>query len=248
MSANVFSQQKVTGKISDDNNTDLAAVTVINMATDQKVYTNLSGEFSIDASANDELRFIKPNYERISKNVLSNGANPFLYVTMMRIAENIEEVKVTKITGDLNKDSKAVAKIDRGELVEQAVGLPRPVGKMRPKPAEVKQVLLPILLGSLDVQGMYDLISGTARRQKRKYKYDDLQQHILWVRDRVDAEYFTKAGIPEERISEFIEFSFLAKPQTRTFVKAKNLSGVLLRMEETIPLYTARIKENSSIK
>lgn len=248
MSANVFCQQKVTGKISDDNNTDLAAVTVINMATDQKVYTNLSGEFSIDASANDELRFIKPNYERISKNVLSNGANPFLYVTMMRIAENIEEVKVTKITGDLNKDSKAVAKIHRGELVEQAVGLPQPVGKMRLKPAEVKQVLLPILLGSLDVQGMYDLISGTARRQKRKYKYDDLQQHILWVRDRVDAEYFTKAGIPEERISEFIEFSFLAKPQTRTFVKAKNLSGVLLRMEETIPLYTARIKENSSIK
>jgi hypothetical protein len=69
----------------------------------------------------------------------------------------------------------------------------------------------------------------------------------LWVKDRVDAEYFTKVGIPEERISEFIEFSFLANPQIRTFVKAKNLSGVLLRMEETIPLYVERLNKKSAL-
>lgn len=242
-SLNAFSQQKITGKVSDDNAFDLAVVTVINITTDQKVSTNSSGEFSIDASANDELRFVKPNYERVSKKVLTNGTNPFLFVTLVKIPQEIEEVTVLKMTGDLTKDSKAVAKIDKGEIVEQAVGLPQPVGKMREKPAEVKQVLLPILLGNLNVQGAYDLISGKARRQKRQYKYDDLQQHILWIRDRVDPEYFTKAGIPEERISEFIEFSFLAKPQIRTYVKAKNLSGVLLRMEEVIPLYVGRLKE-----
>ncbi|KQT20593.1 hypothetical protein ASG22_16595 [Chryseobacterium sp. Leaf405] len=246
LSINAFSQQKVTGKISDENNIDLAAVTVINITTDQKVYTNSSGEFAIDASANDELRFIRANYERASRKVLTNGANPFLFVTLIRIAEEIEEVKVAKITGDLGKDSKAVAKIDRGAIVEQAVGLPQPVGKMREKPAEVKQVLIPILLGSLDVQGAYNLISGKARRQKRQYKYDDLQQHILWVRNRVDPEYFTKMGIPEERISEFIEFSFLENPQIRTYVKAKNLSGVLLRMEEIIPKYIGRLKKSKS--
>lgn len=241
--ADFHSQQLVTGKISDDNAIDLAAVTVINMTTDQKVYTNSSGEFSIAASANEELRFVKNNYERVSKRVLTNGTNPFLFVILIKIPEEIEEVKVVKITGDLTKDSKAVAKIDKGEIVEQAVGLPQPVGKMREKPAEVKQVLIPILLGSLDVQGAYNLISGKARRQKRQYKYDDLQQHILWVRDRVDPEYFTKMGIPEERISEFIEFSFLAQPQIRTYVRAKNLSGVLLRMEEIIPLYTERLNK-----
>jgi hypothetical protein len=113
---------------------------------------------------------------------------------------------------------------------------------MREKPAEVKEVLLPMLLGQLNVQGVYDLVSGKARRQKRAYRYDDLQEHILWVRKRVEDEYFTKTGIPIERISEFIEFSFLYKPQIRTYVKAKNLAGVLLRIEEVIPVYLERLK------
>lgn len=240
--ANFFSQQTVTGKISDDNGFDLGAVTVINVSSDKKVLTNASGEFSIEASANDEIRFIKTNYERASLRVLKNGYNPFLFITMIKIPQEIEEVELQKITGDLSKDSRAVAKVDKGKIVQDAVGLPQPVGKMREKPAEVKEVLLPMLLGSLNVQGVYDLISGKARRQKRQYRYDDLQDDISWIRNRVEDEYFTKEGIPKERISEFIEFSFLTKPQVRTFVKAKNLAGALLRLEETIPLYVERLK------
>lgn len=238
----VFSQQTVVGKITDDNDISLSSVTVINMSTDQKSITNSVGEFSIKASKNDELRFVKNGYERVSRRVLTDGINSQLAITLIKLAEEIEEVKVVKLTGDLNKDSKTVAKVDKGEIVEQAVGLPQPVGKMREKPAEVKEVLLPMLLGQLNVQGVYDLVSGKARRQKRAYRYDDLQEHILWVRKRVEDEYFTKTGIPIERISEFIEFSFLYKPQIRTYVKAKNLAGVLLRIEEVIPVYLERLK------
>jgi len=238
----VFSQETVVGKITDDNDISLGSVTIINMATDQKSVTNSSGEFSIEASRNDELRFVKNGYERFSRRVLTDGINYQLSITLIKLAEEIEEVKVVKLTGDLNKDSKTVAKVDKSEIVEEAVGLPQPVGKMREKPAEVKQVLIPILLGQLNVQGVYDLISGKARRQKRAYRYDDLQEHILWIRKRVEDEYFTKTGIPAERISEFIEFSFLYKPQVRTYVKAKNLAGVLLRIEEVIPVYLERLK------
>lgn len=242
-----FSQQTVTGKVTDDNNIGLGGVTILNVTTDNKTYSNASGEFSIQASAGNELRFVQTGYERVSGKVLTGGTNPYLFVVMIKIPELIEEVEVQKKpSGDLEKDSRAVAKIDKGEIVEQAVGLPQPVGKMRETPAEVKQVLLPMLLGQLNVQGVYDLISGKARRQKRQYKYDDLQEHIAWIRNRVDDEYFTKAGIPAERISEFIEFSFVEKPQTRTYVKAKNLSGVLLRLEETIPAFLERLKTTKS--
>ncbi|MCW3161999.1 carboxypeptidase regulatory-like domain-containing protein [Chryseobacterium oryctis] len=245
MFGSVFSQQKITGRIKDENGIALSGTTIININTDTKTYSDTSGEFSIDASKNDELRFIRVGYERISGRVLTNDSNPFLLITMIKIPEVIEEVKVSKKpTGDLETDSRAVAKVDKGEQVRDAVGLPQPVGKMREKPAEVKQVLIPILLGQLNVQGVYDLISGKARRQKRQYKYDDLQEHIKWVRDRVDDEYFTKAGIPENKISEFIEFSFYEKPYVRTYVKAKNLSGVLLRMEEAIPIYLERLKSS----
>jgi hypothetical protein len=214
------------------------------MSTDQKTYSNSLGIFSIEAAPNDELRFVKADFRRVSTIVPANGFSAQLLVVLIPIPKEIEEVKVVKKpTGDLAADSRLASKVNKGEIVQQAVGLPQPVGKMREKPAEVKQVLIPILLGSLDVQGAYDLISGKARRQKRQYRYDDLQEHIAWVRNRVDNEYFTQAGIPEERISEFIQYSFEAKPQVRTYVKAKNLSGVLLKLEETMPVYLERLKQ-----
>lgn len=240
----VYSQQIVTGKITDDNNINLGSVTVVNISTDKKVYSNSLGEFSIEASRNDELRFVRPGYERVSKRIFADGVDSQIFITLVRIPEEIEEVEVPKkLSGDLSKDSRTVAKVDRGEIVQQAVGLPQPIGKMREKPAEVKSVLLPMLLGQLNVQGAYDLISGKARKQKRQYKYDDLQDNILWVRKRVEDDYFTNAGIPAERISEFIEFSFIIKPQVRTYVKARNLSGVLLRLEETMPVFLQRLKK-----
>lgn len=245
LSANIFSQQTITGQVIDESGESLSAVTIVNMATDKKTYSNSQGMFSIDASPNNELRFVKEDFRRVSKTVLTDGINSQLLITLFQIPKDIGEVKIVKkLSGDLEHDSRIVAKIDKGEQVRNAVGLPQPVGKMREKPAEVKSVLLPILLGNLNVQGLYDLISGKAKKQKRQYRYDDLQEHILWVRNRVEDDYFVKAGIPAARISEFIEFSFVAKPQVRTYVKARNLAGVLLRLEETIPLFLQRLQQD----
>lgn len=238
-----LSQQTVTGKIVDDNGESLSAVTIVNISTDKKIFSNSQGLFSIEANPGDELRFVKEDFRRVSKRVLTDGINPQLLITLYQIPKDVGEVKIVKkLTGDLEQDSRIVAKVEKGEQVRQAVGLPQPVGKMREKPAEVKSVLLPILLGNLNVQGVYDLISGKARKQKRQYRYDDLQEHIAWVRNRISNDYFIQAGIPADKISEFIEFSFLIKPQVRTYVKAKNLSGVMLRMEETVPLFLERLK------
>ncbi len=245
---NGFSQQKISGKITDEDGISLPSVTVMNISADKKTYTASDGTFSVEiASPDDEIRFVRNGFERSSIKAMY-GLNKELNIKLTRIAEEIEEVKVAKITGDLDKDSKAVAKTDQGQMVEDAVGLPQPVGKMREKPAEVKQVLIPILLGSLNVQGLYDLVSGDARRMKRQYRYDDLQEDIAWIRNRVEDEYFTKEGIPAERISEFIEFSFVNKPQTRTFVRAKNLTGALSRMDEAFPVFVKRIEESKNKK
>ena len=234
--------QTVRGKVTDEDGIVLPAVTVINISSDKKTYTDAAGTFSIDASAQDEIRFVRPGFERTSIRTGQNSSEE-LDIKLIRTAREIEEVKVPNITGDLTKDARSVAKTDKGRAVQDAVGLPQPTGKMREKPAEVKQVLVPILLGQLNVQGMYDLISGKARKQKRQYRYDDLQEDVLWIRDRVEDDYFTKEGIPKERISEFIAFSFIAKPQSRTFVKSKNLSGALLSMDEMIPVFKARLQE-----
>lgn len=241
---NVFAQKTVEGSITDEDGVALPSVMILNISTEKKTYTLLDGSFSIEATPEDELRFIRSGYERSSikaKFLIDKKAT----IKLIRITEQIEEVEIANLTGDIKKDSRAVAKVDKGKMVEDAVGLPQPVGKMRETPADIKQVLLPILLGNLNVQGLYDLVSGDARRMKRQYKYDDLQEDISWIRERVEDDYFMREGVPKERISEFIEFSFLNKPQTRTFVRAKNLTGALSRMEESLPIFVERLKESS---
>lgn len=239
--SSMFSQQ-VSGVVTDENQNSLPGVLVINMATDHKVTTNLNGEFSINASPTNELRFVRKGFERSSKSIVERDFSVSVNVTLMRVAQEIEAVEVSplKLTGDLNKDSRNLTKIDRAAQVEKAIGVPRPPEKPREKPADAKRdILLPLLSLSpaLNIQAIYDVISGKARKQRSWYKYDDLQNNINWIRERVDDDYFTKVGIPQEKISDFLQFSIGTKLEVNQGVKAKNLSKVLFGLEETFPLY-----------
>ena len=126
----------------DDNGENLSKVIVINMSTDKKVYSDSDGIFSIEANHNDELRFVKEDFNRVSRRVLTNGNNLPLFITLRQIPRDVGEVKIVKKAHRRSGNRfRIVAKVDKGEQVRDAVGLPQPVGKMREKPAEVKSVL-----------------------------------------------------------------------------------------------------------
>lgn len=239
-----FGQHKITGKTLSENDMIVASVLVVNISNDQKVYSNSLGEFSIEGSENDEIRFVKKGYERASRKVVDVESS--MNVVLVRIPEEIEEVEIITTTGDLAKDSKRLTKIDKKEQLQKDIGLPKPPEKPREVPAEVKKVLLAAAFGNVNVQAVYDLISGKSRRQKRWYKYEDVQDDILWIRKRIDDDDFVKDGIPVERISEFLEFSFIIKPEIRSYVKAKNISRVMFNLDEVIPVYVDRLKENNT--
>lgn len=238
-----FGQHKITGKTLSENDMIISSVLVVNISNDQKVYSNSLGEFSIEGSEKDEIRFVKKGYERASRKVV-DVESP-MNVVLMRIPEEIEEVEIITTTGDLAKDSKRLTKIDKKEQLQKDIGLPKPPEKPREVPAEVKKVLLAAAFGNVNVQAVYDLISGKSRRQKRWYKYEDVQDDILWIRKRIDDDDFVKDGIPVERISEFLEFSFIIKPEIRSYVKTKNISRVMFNLDEVIPVYVDRLKENN---
>jgi len=239
-----FGQHKITGKTLSENDMIVATVLVVNISNDQKVYSNSLGEFSIEGTEKDEIRFIKKGYERASRKV--SDVESSMNVILVRIPEEIEEVEIITTTGDLAKDSKRLTKIDKKEQLQKDIGLPKPPEKPREVPAEVKKVLLAAAFGNVNVQAVYDLISGKSRRQKRWYKYEDVQDDILWIRKRIDDDDFVKDGIPVERISEFLEFSFIIKPEIRSYVKAKNISRVMFNLDEVIPVYVDRLKENNT--
>lgn len=235
--------QTITGKIVVDQQTPLPSVLVININTNGRTLSDSEGHFSIAASINDELRFVKQGYERSMVKISSSNSS--VYVNMLPSYKDIEEVKVNpiKLTGDINKDAALLAKKDKVEELQTAIGVPKAPEKPRERPAElVKNVLLPIIVGQLDVQALYDVASGKARRQKHLYKLEDQQSDVQWMRKRIEKDYFINVGIPENKISEFIEFAFSQNPKIRTYVKANNMGGVLAEMEPAFEIYLSRMK------
>ena len=240
----LFFSQKVSGIITDEEGNPLPATLVFNLQTEQKSYTDLSGEFSIEANPNQELRFIRPGFERFSKIISTQDFNYTFQISLYRIPGEIEEVQVpVRLTGDLNVDSRNLTRYDKVAQLRAEIGVPAPPEKPREKVADAKDDILKPLLRippMVNVQAVYDVISGKAKKKKRLYRYEDLQENIAWIREKVGDEYFLKMEIPPQKISEFLQFSIGIKPDLNKYVKAKNVSKVLLLLEETFPLYLKR--------
>ena len=242
-STSLFSQ-KVSGTVNDEEHNPLPAVLVFNMKTEEKSYTNLNGEFTIGASLNDELRFVRTGFERNSKIVNSQDLNLSFKVMIIRTVQEIEEVKVSavRLTGDLNKDSKNLTKFDKVAQLQREVGVPAPPEKPRETPPPtIEQVgTLGFLWSNVNLFNLYKNISGDSRRMRQLYKYEDLKDNIVWIKERVGDDYFVEREIQPEKISEFLQFSIGIKPEINRYIKTGNLSKVLFILEETLPEYLNR--------
>ena len=240
-SLNLFAQRTISGKVVTDDDVPLTSVLVINMANLSKSYTSSGGSFQVTAQDGDELRFVKEGYYRSFIKI--NPSTQELFVNLVQAAKEIEEVKIQKLTGDLNRDSKQLSKIDKTEQLQKEIGVPAPPEKPREKPADVKKdVLAPLLAARVNVQAIYDVVSGDARKMKSLYKYEDLQSDISRIKDATGDEYYIERGVPQNRITEFIGFCFTQNPKIRKFVQTRNSSGAMFEMETVFPVFINRLK------
>lgn len=244
ISISVFSQNYISGKVVNEINLGLPNVLVINIKTDQKTFTDENGDFMIPANVNDEIRFLKSKFDRAFYVVDNQDFEQKLLVHLLKTPVEIKEVEIKpKLSGDLNKDAKNLTKIDKVEQLQNEIGIPRTPEKPREKPAEIKKdILLPIITGNLNIQAIYDVLSGKSKKQKRLYQYDDLQENVTWARKNIDDEYFINLGIPKDKISNFIEFSFAINSNALKYAKAKNISGFLIELEQPAIKYLERSK------
>lgn len=99
--------QNVSGIVTDEDHHPLPAVMVINIQTEKKVSTNINGEFSIESSPNQELRFVRAGFERKSKTVTQLDFSVTMNISLIKLAQEIEEVEIKqKLSGDLKIDNK----------------------------------------------------------------------------------------------------------------------------------------------
>jgi hypothetical protein len=233
--------QTFSGVVTDEDQNPLAAVLVFNLQTEQKVYTNLKGEFTIDATENNEIRFIRTGFERCFKFIQPQDFNNTFIISIVRTIAEIQEVQINNLnlTGNLNTDARNLTRFDRVAQLQSEIGIPTAPEKPRetPPPTLEKAGIIKYALSNINLNTIYRNISGDGRRMRSLYRYEDLQDNIAWIRERVEDDYFIKMNISKDKISEFLQFSIGLKPDINRWVRARNLERVLFTLEDTFPKY-----------
>lgn len=199
------------------------------MTSNQKVYTDVFGSFSIWGKSGDELRFAKEHYKG-DKAIVSGNS---LIIHLEKMPQEIEEVKI------INKNLAE----SQEEKLRKDIGLPKGPEKPREKPADAVDDIVKPLIGippKLNFQAIYDVVSGKSRRLKRLYKYEDLQEGLTWIQNNVDLEYFAEAGISPDKFNDFLMFS-LKDEKVLMYMKAKNIGGITVSLDDNIQDYLERI-------
>lgn len=217
--------QTISGVVVSEEDHPISKVLIVNMSSNQKVYTDNFGNFSIAGKMGDELRFAKEKYkgERIKIN------NDFLKVILQQLPQEIEEVKIV---------NKRLAE-SQEEKLRKDIGLPKGPEKPREKPADLADDFLRIP-PKVNIQNIYDAISGKSRRLKRLYKYEDLQEGLAWIQNNIDLEYFAEAGISPDKFNDFLMFS-LQDEKVLMYMKAKNIGGLTVSLDNHIGAYLEKI-------
>ena len=219
--------QSVSGKVETEEGLSIANVLVINLKTNEKVNTDENGKFTISAKLQDEIRFVKKGYDRVSHIVKSADFDKHISLQMRKSETIINEVVIIpKSKIDRLKKDIEVPTVKKGT-------------ESKPKPARWKDVL------ALDIDAFEELITGNARRKKTRYKYEEMQANVLQVKEFLGEEYFIENKIPSERIHEFLEFSIIEKPEIKKHMKTGNQTQIMMILEELFPIYHKRLETNN---
>lgn len=240
-------QNIIKGRIQSEDNVPLNGVLVMNMTSSERVVSDNEGNFSIPANIGEELRFIRKGHERASVVVQVEHFQDFPLVKLKSIVQEIPQVEILALSGNLAKDSKLFNKENKVEKLRKQIGVPAPPEKPREKVYETKDILATLKsAASLDIQGVYDVLSGENKKKKRLYEFEDMQDNIKWLRRELGEDYFKEIDIPENKISEFILFAITNDTKIANYVKAKNLGEIMLRLENVIPVFKERLQNKTN--
>ena len=221
--------QSISGKVEAEEGLSIGNVLVINIKTNEKVNTDENGKFTISAKLQDEIRFVKKGYDRVSHIVKSADFDKHILLKMRETETVIKEVVIIpKSKIDRLKKDIEVPTVKKGT-------------ESKPRPARWKDVL------ALDIDAFEELITGNARRKKTRYKYEEMQADVLQVKEFLGEEYFIENKILSERIHEFLEFSIIEKPEIKKHMKAGNQTQIMMILEKLFLIYHKRL-EMSNIK
>ena len=235
----VTAQSLFSGKVETEEGLSIGNVLVINLKTNEKVNTDENGKFTISAKLQDEIRFVKKGYDRVSHIVKSTDFQEEKYFRLQKSTVTIEEVVISrlKLTGNLAKDSKTLDKEDVNAKIQKSLG------------TETIEKQVRSISGSAGISfNMASLFAGKKKKEQKQRleKYEQFQNNATWISERVDSEYFVSKGIPEMKVAEFIQFSLTQKPEVAGYIKTNNFPKIMAALGQLIPIYLKKIEKKTT--
>lgn len=249
--ADLFSQQKITGKIVDEDNHNLNSVLVVNISNNKSVQSDSSGQFVIEAQQNDEVRFVKEGYYRSDKKITNENINTPFNVKLLRAETLIQEVKITyKPTGNLEKDSKyldgsrkiAALKSSMDEYMRSPLNEPLPNNSVsttfKGHDFSVGQVDMVKLIGAA-----VGLVKKAKQPKITKPDYFENQNFMNRLKREVNFSFLKKHGMTEEQIDRFLVYA----NDTRKLAKNYRKNFNIVTIENELKVAFAEYKKTEKI-
>ncbi|REC57176.1 hypothetical protein DRF62_01215 [Chryseobacterium piscium] len=241
-----FSQQNISGKIVDEDHNSLNVVLVFNITKNIKTYSNISGDFSIEARENDELRFIKEGFYRIDKIIKKEAFNSQIEIELIRAETLIQEVKIGyKPTGNLTKDSKylddskkvASLKSSINDYMKSELNEPLPKNEV-PKSFQGHN----FYEGQVDVIKVlataFGLVKKATSSKITAPNYVETQNFLAKVKTDVDLMMFKKYGMDEEKIDHFLAYAEKVNHLSKKYRKDFNTATILSELQTAFVEYS----------
>ncbi|GGP05756.1 hypothetical protein GCM10010992_23100 [Cloacibacterium rupense] len=241
---NLYSQEYIFGKVTSEQNTEMAGVLVINIKTDEETYTNKDGNFMIAAKSNDLLRFVKQKFDRVSYTIKPEDFQKAITISMQKSTIEIEEVEIkTKLTGNLAKDSKALNKSAKTLTLNQEMD-----SYMRMKPEKPFPTLRTpsafekpnVNAAQVDIIKAIGFITKLIKGNK-KPEFNPNQNTIkgfsMRVRYNLTDQYFIEMGLKIEEIDGFLKYADNRFQLTKNYYNNFNLAKIQLQLESVLDEY-----------
>lgn len=238
-SVNLFSQQKINGKIVSENNFIITQVLVMNVSNNTKTMSNSLGEFSIEASEGDNLKFLKDGYHRTDKIVKSDFFNQNLEILLLKQETLIQEVKIEgKPTGNLERDSKNLDDSKKLTNLRSSLDsyMKSPLNEPLPKNTIPKSLQSKNFQeGQVNVVSLVGAVIGLIKKinapKITQPNFTETQNFISEVKQKIDFTYYKKFGMSEENIDKFLLYAEKIQHLSKKYRKDFNVSKIELELK-----------------
>lgn len=221
----------------------LNQVYVTNLTTYKTVLANYNGNFNLQASPGDIIRFTSIVTERKDVKLTQEMLSARNLIELKIAYHDIQEVIISRFkpTGNLRYDVNAIRKEDKALALKKVIGLPEPKGDGNPPQLPVAGLRDGGLTFSLE--SIFDILSGERKKKQRYIAYERMNNSVTQIKNYLGKDYFIRFKIPENLIDNFLQFVYTSE-NIEPYIMAGNFEAVKIPIEKYLPIYQRRLKNS----